>query len=226
MIVHVCSDYKAISPDAVRRHAVARQTWAIQGWHEMLIAETDVPRLFHEPICKLPYIRDLFDIACVKQPDSTIVVFTNHDICVRSDAALRIVVALQSNDAAYSFRRDHGRFDAPLPDEQAAGGNEYAGCDLFAFRVGWWRCWRHDYPDLLLAREAWDCCLRVLMESTNANKPVSVPDISYHERHANGWESPYVRYTLPGQKHNLRLAYTWLATRGLKPESFAIRYPR
>lgn len=77
---------------------------------------------------------------------------------------------------------------------------------------------------MLLGREAWDACLLVLVERTNPNKPLSVPNLCWHERHGGAayWENPVNRYRLPGQKYNLRLASAWLPTHGQKPSHFGI----
>lgn len=224
MIVHVHSAYTPSNPEATRRHAIAQSTWPVAGWDLRCVTDAELPRLFREKGRPLPYIRDLFNVATASLSNSDIVVFTNADIGVATNARFRIAEALQFNDATYAFRRDfYHRVESPIADADIGTGRHYPGSDLFAFRAGWWRAWRDDYPDLLLAREAWDACLRVLIEQTNPNKPVSLPDIIWHERHDNGWENAAIRYSLPGQVHNLRLAYVWLTLRGLRPESFGIR---
>lgn len=224
MMIHAYSAYTPKDSEGARRHRVAQESWAGMGWQELPISDMDLPRRFYERGTHLPYIRDLFDYAVTNRDDSDIVVFTNSDIGVASDARFSIAEAHQFNDATYAFRRDFNhKVEKPIPDVDIGRGVHYPGSDLFAFRAGWWRYWRNDYPDLILAREAWDACMRVLVEQTNKNKPISIPNIIWHERHPNGWEAGTLRYSLPGQLYNLRLASAWLVLRGYNPAEFGIR---
>jgi len=140
------------------------------------------------------------------------------------DACLRIVAALQLNDAGYAFRKDaYYRITKPPTTEEIQEGTDYAGADLFFFRVRWWLQWKKALPDFLIGREAWDCVMRHLIEETNPNKPLALENICLHEKHANGWENPSIRYTLEGQRHNLTLAKSFLKQRGVNPANFGIR---
>jgi len=189
----------------------------------MPVRDTDLPRLFNEHTKNLPFVKDILNSGCNKLSEDAIVVFTNSDICVSHDASVRIATALQSNDACYAFRRDFNhQVMEPIPDGDISKGAPYPGSDLYAFRVGWWRWHRDSYPDMVFAREAWDSTLRVLIEDTNSNKPLSIPDLIYHERHANGWEGAHLRYTLAGQRHNLRLAKSFFTSHGHNPASFGV----
>lgn len=221
-IIHLWSLFSPTDPDAQRRHALAQSTWASQPWRELPVDDATLPRLFDENGRKLPFVRDLFDRAADGGPSTGIVIFTNADIGVVWDAAFRIALALQVNGAGYSFRRDFGRLSA-VPSDITQGA-DYPGTDLFFFRVGWWQKHRAQMPDMLLAREAWDACLRVLIEKTCPNKPLALPNICWHERHGgNGhWEGAANRYSLPGQLHNLKLAKAALTGWGYNPASFGI----
>ena len=77
---------------------------------------------------------------------------------------------------------------------------------------------------MILAREAWDACLRILVEQTCPNKPLSVSNLCWHVRHGgdNHWENPRNRYTVAGQKYNLALAKKFILSRGLKPQHFGV----
>lgn len=224
MIVHVYSVNPSPNPDVKRRQAMAERTWALQHWKTIPIEDSYLPRLFNEHTRKLPYVKDLLNYGCDKLAENDIVVFTNSDIYIARDGCTRIALAMQNNDAAYAFRRDfYHTIQEPVPDSDIGKGVHYPGSDLYAFRCRWWRQYRDQYPDMVFSREAWDCTLRVLMEQTCPNKPVSIPDLIYHERHANGWEASNLRYSLGGQKHNLHLARMFLKQRGLHPEKFGIQ---
>lgn len=194
----------------------------------MGVDEVHAKRLFNERGRKFPYLKDLFDAACAGRNDDDIVVFTNADIGVVTDACFRIAVALQLADAGYSFRRDlHKQVVAVPKDEDLLFWHQYCGTDLFFFRVGWWRDNKDEMPDMIPAREAWDPVLRVLITDTHEpNQQLAVPNLCWHERHGgnNGyWENPANRYTLPGQIHNLRLAKAFMLRHGRKPATFGIR---
>lgn len=220
------SSYQLRTPDEVRRHAVAQSSWRQGGWRVFPIADESLPRMFNEGQRRFPFIVDLFDAASLMRPDDEIVVFVNSDIGLTSDAAFKIAVALGRNPATYCFRRDAGhRVMEPPKDDEILLWTGYCGTDLFAFRCGWWRENRKRFPEMILGREGWDACLRVLVEATCPNKPVAVENICWHERHGgNGhWESGANRYTLPGQKQNLKLAKLFLQRFGHRPEAFGIR---
>jgi hypothetical protein len=186
-------------------------SWARQRWKERPVTDAELPRAFAEGSTRLPYVRDLMDIAAKDQPQDAILVLTNADTIISSDGTLRIVSALQHRDVTYGFRRDwYHHVSAPPADRDFAKGADYPGSDLHACRVRWWLAYRSLWPDLLLGREAWDWCMRVLMEATCMAKPLSLPDIICHERHASHWENPTVRYKLKSQLHNLSLAKTFL----------------
>ena len=226
MVIHCWSRYQTTDPDAKRREAVARRSWLNQPWQELPIDDAALPRLFDEGSKRLPFLHDLFDFAANKRNSSDIIVFSNSDLCMAPDACVRIVAALQSNDAGYAFRKDaYYRLTKPPTIEEIHQGTDYAGADLFFFRVGWWAKYRKLYPDMLLAREAWDCVMRHLIEETNPNKPLALENICLHERHGGPthWENPSIRYALKGQIHNLTLAKAFLQRRGINPANFGIR---
>jgi hypothetical protein len=218
MIYHLFSDYP-VSGDARRRHDLARKTWATQPWIERPIIDSEVKTAFG-----FPFVGDLIDKGIEGIRDAEIWIFTNSDICVKSDAAKLIEDRLKTLPATYSFRRDFARLNDVLADGVITSGHDYCGSDLFASTAGWWRRVRQDFPPMLLGNEAWDPVMRVLMEEHN--KPtisMAVPNIIYHERHASRWENPVNRYSIPSQLHNLRTAWKWLVRRKFNPAMFGIK---
>lgn len=203
---------------------MAQRSFASHPWREFPVDDADLPRLFEEGERRLPYLHDLFDHAANQLDGRDIIVFSNADLCMAPDACVRIVAALQVNDAGYAFRKDaYYRLTKPPTAEEIQQGTDYAGADLFFFRVCWWTAYRKRFPDMLLGREAWDCIMRHLIEETNGNKPLALENICLHERHANGWENPNIRHTIAGQIHNLKLAKLFLKQRGINPSNFGIR---
>jgi hypothetical protein len=218
-MTHVFSDYLSKDVETQRRHAVARQTWAAQGWNEHPIADRSV-QCHHG----FPVVRELIDLACRELPLHEIWVFTNSDICIASDGRKRIEEKLKSQACTYAFRRDFSRLHGPIPDHMIGTGYDYCGTDLFAGTVGWWKTHGQQMPDMVIGNEAWDAVFRVLMESTkHGSESMAIPNLIYHERHASAWENAQNRYRLPSQLHNLQAAWKWLIRRKINPTQFGIR---
>lgn len=222
MIHHFYTSYVPKDPDTLRRNKVAQETWKRLPWVERPVSDDRLSRMWEEEGRRLPYVRDVFNCAADGLQDNEILIYTNADIHVRSDTCVAVACLLQSSDAAYCFRRDFGRLDAPLTDEQYAKGFAYAGHDLTAFRVGWWRHWQHAMPDMILGLEAWDPCIRILIDRTNYQRPTLLHDLIGHERHPSYWENPANRYRLKGQKYCLDLARKFMRSYGVNPRSHGI----
>jgi hypothetical protein len=97
-----------------------------------------------------------------------------------------------------------------VPDDQVMLGNKYPGCDLFAFRVGWWRRNHSLFPDMVLGRHSWDRLLRELIKLSQGRE---ITACIYHERHPSGWESPQALQSDPSNLRNCKLAREWLLAR-------------
>lgn len=226
MLYHVWSRYTPTDAETTRRMALAAASWAKLRWVDRGLTDAELPRVFVEGPRRFPYVRDLFDTGARGLALDDIIIFTNADIGMASQSDVRIALMLQRNEAGYGNRRDFGHRLTELPTEaQIAGAASYCGTDLFFFRVRWWNAFRHEWPDMVLGREAWDACLRVLMEATCDNKPLSMDGLCWHERHGGTayWEHPQNRYTLPGQRHNLDLAKKFVRRYGHSPVEFGIR---
>lgn len=222
-LYHVFTAYASSDPDTVRRNRLAQTTWARQPWHEAPVYDNQLPRMWREEGREFPYIRDVMDEGLRGASDHDIGIYTNADILVTSHCGLVVAGALQDADACYAYRRDFGRLDAALPDDQVPNGAAYAGSDLCGFRVGWWRKWRTEMPDMVLGLEAWDPCYRTLVDATNPGRRVVVENVIYHERHGSYWERSENRYRLKGQKYCLKLAADFLRRHGKDPARHGIR---
>jgi hypothetical protein len=221
MIHHVYSYYKPKNPQTARRMNLAKRSWDRQPWNDLPVKD-EMVRCFQDAWGKVPYIKDIIDHGCKAKDPEDIIVLTNADICVSSDCCFKIVAAFQSIRAAYCFRRDFKHLTTLLPDPIIKKGQHYCGSDLYAFRVGWWKFYREEFPDMLLGREAWDAVLRILIEMSHPNQNPTLYDLIYHERHASVWENPIHRRTIPSQLHNIRLARTWMLSFGKNPASIGI----
>lgn len=221
MIVHAFSDYVPQMRDTFRRMMLARETWKAQRWIDRPVHDEEV-RLFTDNFGKVPYIKDVINAASDLCEPQDIVIFTNSDICCRTDTAERVASTLQNIAATFCFRRDFRELNTPIPDAAIQQGSLYAGSDLKAFRVFWWRSVRDRLPDMLLAREAWDAVFRTLIQETHSGADCESRDLIYHERHGSVWEDARNRYSIPSQLHNLRLAKVFFAQRRINPRTFGI----
>jgi hypothetical protein len=221
MIYHTYSYYIPKNPDSMRRMALAKRTWKVQPWIDLPIPEKN-SRVFEDRAGRVPYVKDLLNAASENRELEDIIVFTNADICVRSNCAMLIVAAMQTISAIYCFRRDFGRLNTPLPDPMIEKGNHYVGSDLYAFRVGWWRHYRSDFPDMLLGRECWDAILRLLIDQSSPSQNPTLHNLIYHEWHPSTWEAPQNKLRLPSQLHNRQLAREWMRAWGYDPRSIGL----
>jgi hypothetical protein len=222
-LYHVFTQYVPKDPDTIRRNTLAQTSWPRQFWRPCPVRDEDVPRLWQEEGRSFPYLRDLFDFSVQGKLDTDIIIHTNADIHVRSDCSLRICFALQETDACYCFRRDFARLDSVPPDDVFVTGHDYPGHDLTAFRVGWWRQHRSEMPDMVVGFEAYDPCIRILIDKTNPGKDVTLHDLIAHERHSSYWEKSENRYRLNGQKYNIALAKGFLSANGIDPRTRGLR---
>lgn len=220
---HIFSQYVPRSPDDLRRHFLAQSTWLKQLWTEIPIKDLDLQHPFVENGRVLPCVVDLFDIGCRNLGSRDIVVFSNSDIGMVEFAYIGIAVALQSVEAGWGNRKDFSGLLAVPTMEEVQNAPSNSGTDAFFFRVNWWREHRILYPDMVIAREAWDPCMRELMRMTHGNEDIEIPNLCWHENHdgTNHWAKN--RYTFPGQLNNLKNAKLFLTSIGKNPANYGIR---
>lgn len=203
---HVWSDYE-MSGDALSRHLLAKSTWAETDWVTFPVRENE--RVLKDPMRELPFIKDLVNKAVNAAGPRDIIVLTNADSCLAPCITGSIADTLAFYDCAYSYRRDFDVLSKKKTVEEIAVGKRYAGSDLFAFTVKWWKENEPAFPDMVLGAEGWDWCLRELMRKGNYT---GFTDLVYHQKHANEWEH---RNDLPSQIHNRNLASDFLSRLGI-----------
>lgn len=218
--VHVYSDFKSGDQHTVRRHRIAKQTWrlnaALGNWQDFPVRDDELPRLFQDRGRALPYIKDLLDHAASRVRETDILVLTNTDTCFGTD----LTELLNYNQFLVGRRRDFPQLVDPLSPVEVRRGSSYVGADLFAIPVGWWKQHRDEMPDMVAGCEGWDAVLAQLMLRYGAEETW---DFIYHERHPSHWERSDNKYSLPGQLHNLRLAFPTLKQWGVEPWQFGIK---
>lgn len=224
MIIHVYTSFPSKDPDEAKRNAIAKQSWDKQPWKDRPITRGDLSRVYQDGDAELYFIKDMFDVVSAESHPEDIIVYTNADIMIRTDGCARIAVMLQSTNAIWGSRRDfYHEFSEPIADTDYPKGIPYIGKDLFAFRVHWWQEVREHFPDMLVAREAWDAVLFTLIDRTNPPGPNEIRDIIAHKKHASVWERSENRYRLKSQKHNIGLALVWCHKFGVDPGPFGLR---
>lgn len=223
-MIHFYSSYTSPDADENRRMRMAARTWSIQKWTELPIKDQDLTRFFVEGPRKLPYIKDLFDLACARaESQLDIAVFTNSDLCVCFDCAEAIKEMLCLTDALYSYRIEFfHRFTKVIPDSDIPSGVVSKGTDIFAFRVLWWIRYRNDFPDLLIGRNFWDSCLIELINATCNPLLTELLWLTYHEVHAPACMQPENRWTMPSQRYVWKTALDWFYRRGVNPGLYGI----
>lgn len=222
-IYHIWSKFVPGTADEKRRQELAQSTWKNQGWTDIPVPDSALRSPFVENGRVLPRVVDLFNVGSDALKDSDIVVFTNSDIGVIDNVAFHIAMAAQTVEAGWSDRKD---FPGPLlavpslSEVEAAPLN--AGTDTFFFRVRWWRTCRGRYPDMIIAREAWDPCMRELMVATQPPGDLVVPCLCWHENHGgpNHWVTQ--RFTAAGQIQNHTNAKVFLKKLGKNPRSYGL----
>lgn len=213
---HLILTYNDYAPqDAVTklRFRQARLTWNFQFWRGNLIknrVETfDLARNSSDigddrPV---PYVKDLIEAGMNVAREQDAVLISNRDVCLTATAPHRIWDGLGAGIAACP-RRDMGKITTGRLYGSVLNCRADGGYDLFAITPKWWRNNHHKMPDMLLGREMWDTCLRVLAIESGA---ICVDDTSYHSAHVSYWEQN--RYRNAGQRHNVRLGLRFLSKR-------------
>lgn len=214
--IHVWSDYPRQNKDAIRRHEVAKQTWKTEfgnnGWVEMAVPEAGFmrnARLNYGEMKAAPFFGDLIDRAAEKAQPGDIIAFTNDDTCVVQGAANLIRSEVLKCGAVFCSRIEHTYLSAPLPREAAIKGGTHVGADIFAFTVDWWKRWRRDMPDMLIAFEAFDLVLRKLITMHGGKE---LMNCCYHENHIGDWTKNRLGR---GSTHNRQTAGQWLKAHGV-----------
>ena len=214
-IVHVYQRTPWHMGETKRRNDLAAKTWEAIPCVDLGLDDNCFVRSAAEVVPKetnrIPMIKDILRLACVGRNDEAVLLLTNTDTCVANNLIQRLEGVLP----AYSYRRDFKRIDEPLLYDRISAGAKYAGCDFFAFRVGWWRRNHHLFPDMVLGREGWD---KILRELFNLSKGRELQDCIYHEKHPSFWENSNNLNRDPSNLRNRLLARNWLIERNMPLE--------
>lgn len=214
-IIHVYQRTPWATGEEKRRNEVAAKTWDRIGWVDCGLDDNCFVRhagnVIPNETKNIPMIKDMLRMACIGRDDKDVIVLTNTDTCVASNLLER----LAGNLPAYAYRYDFKQIDTPIPNDQIIYGTKYAGCDLFAMRVGWWRRNHSLFPDMVLGRHSWDRILRELFKIAEGRE---ITNLIYHERHPSAWEDASNLNNDPSNLRNAKLAREWLQERKMPLE--------
>lgn len=220
-LIHVWSDYSHRNQGAMRRHALARNTWKVEyssgNWFPAGIHERDMSRNGqsigeNKPV---PFVKDLFNMVADRAKPKDILVFSNDDTCFAPGITQVIIDNVGTHGAMWGNRWEHvGPLKQMLTKTQMVSQAAYRHCgsDIFAFTAQWWDDHQDGFPDFLLTFEVWDLVLKKYILMTGG---VQVPDTCYHEAHSSFWHLPENRECV-GNVYNRGLAQQWLAHHGIQ----------
>jgi hypothetical protein len=213
------------------REAVAQASWDHQfQTFDMIDCEVMPARTSADVDDDNPtfFVRDIFDAACEMALAEDIIAYVNTDIGLTTHAPERILAGVTRGRGATTCPRRNmpgvtpGRLYKTVKNCKTDGG-----MDCFAMTAAWWKAFRDKMPDMLLGREAWDLCLRTLIEEwADGGAPHSymtiIPgdwwkskaytdDVIWHEPHPSFWITN--RLKNPGGKYNRALAREFFEAR-------------
>lgn len=221
-LLHVANIYEPKDAQTKRRVSVALDTWKrLYEFGQLLpfpVTDTMLGRSSKTELNDtrtLPYLKDMFDWSCRFAQPEDIVIFSNSDVGVVQDLPQRILAHFECPTRGADFGWRHN-FYAPIDDVmiRVDHGFKDGGVDLVAFKPWWWQKYRDYMPDMIVACEAWDWVMRLLVEEAHPGMGVGMSDLIFHE-----WHDPIrstlagFRSTNPGQVHNIRLARDFFVAR-------------
>jgi hypothetical protein len=147
----------------------------------------------------MPVVNDMISEACGRIRLDDIVILTNNDSGLCSDAADRIV------KLGYSCRFDLATIPT-LPPSSGSLERKYGGVDLVCVTPRWWYDHRSSIPNMFLGCEAWDWLFKIFI-LMNGGYEID-PPIVYHERHGEPYWKQH-RTTNRGNLWNRYHAKQW-----------------
>ena len=217
------------SPDDAenKRLEVAHRSWDFHfGTFDMIdcpVHQKDLPRdgTSVGDSRPTPFVRDVIEAGFEMAMPEDIIVYVNEDIGLTVDAPARLIAGLERGHGVTICPRrvltnpDPDRLYRTVRNCKVDGG-----MDVVAMTPAWWKWSAAFLPDLLLAREAWDLCMRTLAEEWSDGggfhhymkiQPEDMwrsraytDDVCWHKPHDSFWKVD--RKDNAGGKHNRKLA--------------------
>lgn len=206
MIRHIVSDYMIVPR--------VRKSW------DRCRTEVDELRLYPGGVMDRgakPQINEMLDWGCVGLAGGDIVVLTNSDSYLCDDAFDCVTEAMGGGGGdglvgCWSHRVNVARLPRRsvwcTEVKHGAFGGKFAGVDLVALRVGWWKKLRVGLGPFWLGCECWDWVLRSEIRDAGG---VEIGPVILHENHGQTWtRNRYAGTNLL----NRQSAYIWSYRRG------------
>ena len=231
-LIFVHTPYPAKDEDEGRRFRNARFSWDLLfGQFQMIeLPVRDLRRSGKDvgDVYQTPFIRDLLDAGAELAMPEDIIVYSNADIGLTSEARERLLAGVdRGRGVAICPRRvltnpKAGRVYRTVRNCKADGG-----MDVIAMTPAWWDHHRYVMPDMLAGREAWDLCMRTLAEEWADGGGLHdfmtiqpeewwrsrayCDDVCWHEPHDSHWKMD--RKDNAGGAYNRQLARQFFESR-------------
>lgn len=193
-IIHVWNDYPYRAEDAKYRHGIANQSWESEykkgRWIPCPVYDAQLSRNAQNigESKPFPFINDLIELAASQAQPDDVICLTNDDTIFLDGLTERI---LQGEPPFWSSRWEHSKVSGSLNSETIKKNSwKHVGADVFVFTKRWWMEKRAEFPDMLVACEAWDLVLRTLINLGGGHEEDA---LCAHIIHQPEWHSPEQR---------------------------------
>lgn len=189
-IIHVWNDYPYRAQDAAFRHETAKASWEAEykkgRWIPCCVPDAQLTRNANQvgEQKPLPFVNDVINVAADQAQPDDLICLTNDDTIFVNDITERL---LHTEPPFWSSRWEHGKVNGPLNSETIKKNSwKHVGSDVFVFTKRWWMEHSHEFPDFIISREAWDLCLRSLINLHGGHEEDA---LCAHIIHAPEWHS-------------------------------------
>lgn len=231
-IIHLTPHFANADRDTARRNEFARGSWLAlyrSGFfeHRHNVKGKRDSRTIGDARAT-PFLKDILEIGQSIASPKDIILITNNDTVLHSDAGWLLLDFMRDEEACCSFRQGYDY----CPDLNSAKNYEPnqahdSGRDLFAFTPKWLERHWDDIPDYVLGSSDWDSTLAVLLRKSKGI-PVSAETwlkrdeqcelptgFVLHQNHYAPWSTAQNRLNLGGNVHNRKLSLEWIEKHGL-----------
>lgn len=214
-LIHVWNDYNYRQHDAQHRHEIAKASWEQEykkgRWIPFPVFDAQLSRNANSvgEAKPLPFVNDLINLACDQAQPDDLIVLTNDDTIFVDGLTERL---LNANPPFWSSRWEHAKVKGPLnADSIRRNSWKHVGADIFVFTKRWWMEHGSEFPDMLVAREAWDLVLRTLIDRRGGHEEDA---LCAHIIHDPEWHSPEQRECV-GNLFNRNAAREFFKSQGM-----------
>lgn len=206
-VIHVYPDYDCSQSDR-ERIDFAKESWPTgdqKQWTSVAVKNSDLPREFQDETRRLPFLKDLVDVAIARAKSlDDVILVSNSDICFSGKIIDVINKTVGKVKAFWFTRREFQRLTKHVDDDQIIVGHFNPGVDCFAFTRDWWDRHKAEMPDMLMGAEGWDSVLGVIIGRSVQSDECAIDGHCYHVAHVPIWKEG--RFRIDSQRYNRLLA--------------------